>query len=119
KQRDEALAVQPDLAEQAVHQERGAGEVSRIFQDGEEQEKQRDLRDEDDDGADSRKNSVGQQVLEWSIGHARRRKRTQRADGGLDPVHDGGGEPEDGDEERAHDRREDQKSPDLVDEDAV
>ena len=70
KQRDEALAVQADLGQQAVHQEGGPGEVAAVFEDREEEEEHRDLRDEDDDRADAFEDAVGEQRLERAFGHA-------------------------------------------------
>ena len=43
----------------------------------------------------------------------------ERADAGLDGVHDRLGQPEHGDEQAAHDGGEDQQAPDLVDQDGV
>ena len=119
QQRDEAFAVQADFAEQAIHQERGSGEIAAVFQNGEEEKQQRDLRDKDDDNAHAVKDAIIEQVAQWARGHVRRCPSPERFDASLDGVHDWLGEPEQCDEQQAHDGGENQKSPEFVDQDFV
>src|SRR5205823_5893044 len=94
-------------------------EITAIFQDRQEHEEQRDLRDEDDDRADAGENAIFYQIFNGTFWKPRRDKRAGRGDDMLDAFHHRLGEPEDGDEEGAHDQGEDEQAPDFVDEDGI
>src|SRR5690606_3907589 len=65
-QRNDALAIEPELAHHLVHQEDHARHVSRLFQYRNESEQYGYLRDEDDDTADARYNALCDQIGEWT-----------------------------------------------------
>ena len=55
--------MQADLAHQAVHEEGRARHVAGVFQQADEEEKQQNLRQEDDDRADALDDAVDEQVV--------------------------------------------------------
>ena len=90
-----------------------------VFEDREEEEQERNLRDEDDHRPDSGEDAVRDQILDRSVRPDRRDTRAQPADTRVDPIHDRLRQPEDRYEQRGHDRGEDQQSPKPVQEDAI
>ncbi|MCU0618128.1 MAG: hypothetical protein MUD17_13730 [Gemmatimonadaceae bacterium] len=50
--------MQPDAAHDAIHEERGACHVPRVFEDADEQEQHADLRHEDQHTANTREDAV-------------------------------------------------------------
>ena len=67
EQRDEGLAVEADGAHDAISNERGAGEVTGVFKDSDEQEEQQDLRQEDEHGRDALPCAIEQRAIAASL----------------------------------------------------
>ena len=107
---------------EAIHDERGARQIARVFEDGDGQEQQQDVRQEDQHAADARDHAVDQQRLQQAFrafGPEAGNRLAQPAERGVDPIHrrgaDGEGEPE----HDVHQAQEDRQAPDAVDDDLV
>ena len=62
--------MQADFAEQAVHQKRRPCEVAAVFQDGQEEKQQRDLRQKCQHRADAGDDALRDEILQRAILHA-------------------------------------------------
>ena len=117
--RDEALAVQADLAHQAVHEERRARHVAGVFQQANEAEEQQNLRQEDDDRADAGDDALHEQVVQVAGGHAVADPFAEAVHHSFNPAHRNLRKAEDALKHQRHEADEDGEAPDFVREDAV
>ena len=87
QQRNEGAAVQPGAAHDAVHQERRARHVAKVFQQQDEQEDDDDLRQEHQDAADARDQAVLQKALQQAGGQRVVNELPERAEARRQQLH--------------------------------
>ena len=111
QQRHERATVQADSGHEAVADERGPGEVARVFEDGDEHEEHRDLGHEHDDVAHPTDHPLHEEVAERAFGQQVGRETLQQANAAFDAPHHGIGPRENGLKDQGHHPHEDQRAP--------
>ncbi len=118
EQRDEGFAVEADGAHDAVGDERGAGEVAGVFEDADEEEEQKDLREEDEDGLDAVPEAVAQEEAQPVVGKQQRGVGAGVGEEVAEAVGERLAEREDDLEDSEDDGEEDERAGDAVEQDA-
>src|SRR5581483_3828704 len=116
---DEALAMQADLAHEAIHEKRGARHVPGVLEQADEKEEEQNLGQKYDHGADTGDDTVHQKTAKITRGNLAGDKAADPMHECLDSVHRHLGEGEDALEHDGHDGDEHERAPELVGEDAV
>ena len=85
--RNERLAVQPHAAEQGVGQHGGAGQVARVFEQGDAEVEDEDIGQEHDDAPHAAQHAADQQVAQEAVGQRAFHQLCQKAHAAVNPIH--------------------------------
>ncbi len=119
EQRNEGLAVQSDGAHDAVGDQRGAGQVARVFQNADEEKEQQDLGQKDEHRGDALPDAVEQQRLNPAGGQERAQQIAAAGQQVAKAVRERLAHGEDDLKHTDDDGQKQQRSPDAVEQDIV
>ncbi len=119
QQRNERLPRQAKPREESIVHECRAGEITRVFQQADEEEQQHDLRQEHDRARDAADHAVDQQIAKRTRRQQLPHHRSQAGEDGLDQIHGQRGQGEERPEQAAHHRDEDERAGDRMREEAI
>ena len=114
-----AFAIQTDGPHDAIGDQCGAGQVAGVFEDSDEEEEQKDLRQEDEHRADAFPHAVEQERLQPGDGNERAGEIGSAGEEIAEAIGERLAEREDDFEDADDDGEEEQRSPDAMQQDVV
>ena len=119
EQRDKSFAVEPDGAHHAVGNQCRPSQVTRVLKNADEKKEQQDLRQEDQYGLHAIPQAIAHQRLQPPDRDSVRDMRAEVGETGAHPVAQRLADGEDHLEDHDHDGKEDEWSPDAVQQDGI
>ena len=114
KERDKRLAAEPDAGHEPIHQERGSGHVSAVFEQGDKEKQHHDLRQKYQHAAHATDHAVDDERAPSPLGQQVLHAPAERIERGGNQVHRRRGHDEDRCKDDQHHEQKEERAEDLV-----